>query len=376
MRAVGFFPEDRAVRVVDHPAPARPGETEVRLGILDVGVCGTDREIARGEYGSGPPGAPYLVLGHESLGEVLEVGTKVTGIRPGDLAVTMVRRPCGDPACPACAAGRPDFCVTGKFTERGIKGRHGFMTEEIVDDQRYVVVLPASLRAVGVLLEPLTIAEKALIEMGDVVDRLPWRRPAVGPRSAAHASDRAVVLGAGPVGLLGAMALLVRGYRTCVYSREPADSPEGTWSRSIGAEYVCGRDVPLAELPRRLGNVDLVYEATGSAELAFEALPLLGVNGLFILTGVPAEKRPIEVDADLVMRNLVLKNQLVYGTVNAGRDAFEAGVADLVEFQRRWPAALAGLVTGRYPPEACHEVLLGARSGIKQVITFAVRPAS
>ena len=369
MRAVGYFPEDGTVRVVDHPRPARPGETEVRLRILEVGVCGTDREIARGEYGSGPAGAPYLVLGHESLGEVVEVGTKVTGVRAGDLAVTMVRRPCGDPACPACAVGRPDFCVTGKFTERGINGRHGFMTEEIVDDERYVVGLPSSLRSVGVLLEPLTIAEKALIEMGDVVDRLPWRRGGTsGP--AGHASDTAVVLGAGPVGLLGAMALLVRGYRTCIYSREPADSPEGSWARSVGANYVCGRDVPLGELPRRVGQVDLIYEATGSAELAFQALPFLGVNGLFILTGVPARKAPIEVDADLVMRNLVLKNQLVYGTVNAGRDAFQAGVTDLVEFQRRWPAALAGIVTGRYPPEACHEVLLGPRSGIKQVITF------
>jgi threonine dehydrogenase-like Zn-dependent dehydrogenase len=281
----------------------------------------------------------------------------------------MVRRPCGDPACPACAVGRPDFCVTGKFTERGINGRHGFMTEEIVDDERYVVVLPSSLRSVGVLLEPLTIAEKALIEMGDVVDRLPWRRVGTS-RPAGHASDTAVVLGAGPVGLLGAMALLVRGYRTCIYSREAADSPEGRWARSVGADYLCGRDVPLVELPRRLGNVDLVYEATGSAELAFQALPLLGVNGLFILTGVPARKRPIEVDADLLMRDLVLKNQLVYGTVNAGRDAFQAGVRDLVEFQRRWPAPLGGLVTGRYPPEACQDVLLGPRSGIKQVIRF------
>jgi len=369
MRAVGFFPADGTVRVVDHPAPSRPGETEVRLRILDVGVCGTDREIAHGEYGSGPDGSPYLVLGHESLGEVIEVGAKVTGVGPGDLAVTMVRRPCGDPACPACAVGRPDFCVTGKFTERGIKGRHGFMTEEIVDDQRYVIVLPASLRSIGVLLEPLTIAEKALIERQDVVDRLPWRRPGSG-RPAGHASDTAVVLGAGPVGLLGAMALLVRGYRTCIYSREPADSPEGAWARSVGAEYVCGRDVPLPELPGRLGNIDLVYEATGSADLAFQALPVLGVNGVFILTGVPAQKRPIEVDADQVMRDLVLKNQLVYGTVNAVRDAFEAGVADLVEFQRRWPAAVGAIVTGRSPPEACHDVLLGERSGIKQVISF------
>jgi threonine dehydrogenase-like Zn-dependent dehydrogenase len=369
VKAVAIFPADRTVRVIDHPEPALLAKTEVRLDILDVGVCGTDREIARFEYGTPPPGSPYLVIGHESLGEVVETGPAVEGLRAGDLVVTMVRRPCGRPECPACAVERPDFCLTGQFTERGINGRHGFMTERVVDDARYMIAVPRALREVGVLVEPLTIAEKALIEVGNVQDRLPWLKE--GSRPALATGQRALVVGAGPVGLLGALALLVRGFRTCVYSREPASDPKARWVHSVGAQYLCSRDVPVSGLPEALGNIDLIYEATGASQIAFNAMEGLGVNGVFILTGVPGRKGPIEIDADLIMRNLVLKNQLVYGTVNAGRDAFEAAVSDLGEFHRRWPEPLAALITDRHPPDAVQELLLGAPAGIKRVVSFA-----
>jgi glucose 1-dehydrogenase len=372
VKAVAVFPGERVVRVIDHPETPLRGSTDVSLQVLDVGVCGTDREIARFEYGTPPEGSPYLVIGHESLSQVIETGSKVEGIEPGDLVVTMVRRSCGLPECPACAAGRPDFCLTGRFTERGIKGRHGYMTERVVDDARYMIVVPPALRAVGVLVEPLTIAEKALIEVGDVEDRLPWLKS--GDRTTSRqAPQKAVVLGAGPVGLLGAMALLVRGYQTWVYSQEPADDPKAQWAQSVGAHYICSKDVPVGGLPETVGNINLIYEATGAAQIAFKAMEALGVNGLFILTGVPGRKGPIEIDADLIMRNLVLKNQLVYGTVNAGRDAFEAAVSDLGECHRRWPEQVAGLITGRYAPDSCQDLLLGPRAGIKQVVSFADR---
>ena len=370
MKAIAVFPEDRAVRVIDCPEPERLGPTDVKLAILDVGVCGTDREIARFEYGTPPAGSPYLIIGHESLGQVIEIGTAVSKVRPGDLVVTMVRRPCGLPECRACAVGRPDFCVTRHFTERGIKQRHGFMTEKVVDNESYMVVLPKELREVGVLLEPLTIAEKALIEVGDIQDRLPWLRPG-DHASATEGVRRAVVLGAGPVGMLGTLALLLRGFRTWVYSLEPAGSLKARWVESVGARYLPAAEVPIARLPEVAGNVDLVYEATGASKIAFAALPFLGVNGVFILTGVPGRKGPIEMDADLIMRNLVLNNQLVYGTVNAGPDAFQAGVTDLVAFHRRWPEQLAQLITARHPAENAPGLLLRPPPGIKQVVSFA-----
>src|SRR5690242_7566681 len=166
MRAVAVFPREKSIRVIaDHPAPLLERDTDVMLEMLDVGVCGTDKEIARFDYGTPPEGSPYLVIGHESLARVTRTGSAVTRVRPGDLVVTMVRRPCGDPSCRACRAGRQDFCFTGAFTERGINGRHGFMTEQVVDDQQFMHVVPAALREVGVLVEPLTIAEKALIQV-------------------------------------------------------------------------------------------------------------------------------------------------------------------------------------------------------------------
>lgn len=371
MRAVAVFPAEKAIRLVDHPEPAIEGPTQVKLEILDVGICGTDREIARFDYGTPPPDSPYLVIGHESLGRVIEVGPEVTRVVPGDLVVTMVRRPCPHPDCRACVRGRQDFCFTGDFTERGIGGRHGFMTERVVDDQKYMHVVPGHLRPVGVLVEPLTIAEKALIQVWDVQERLPWTAPGT-PGGEGH-GQRAVVLGAGPVGLLGCLALLVRGFETWVYSLEPSGSPKARWVESVGGHYVSAKEVPIAGLAEEVGNIDLMYEATGAAKVSFHALEELGINGVFVFTGVPGRKAPIQVDADLIMRRLVLDNQLLFGTVNAGADAFEAAIADLAQFHARWPEALAALITGRFAPEDVTELLTGPASGIKRVVSFADR---
>ena len=369
MRAVAVFPREKSIRVIsDHPVPQLERDTDVLLDMLDIGVCGTDKEIARFDYGTPPAGSAYLVIGHESLARVARVGSAVTRVRPGDLVVTMVRRPCGDPGCRACRAGRQDFCFTGDFTERGIKGRHGFMTEHVVDDQRYMHVVPAHLRDVGVLVEPLTIAQKALIQVWDVQERLPWTAP--GTAGDGH-GQRAVVLGAGPVGLLGALALRVRGFTTWVYSREPADGATARWVDGVGARYVSSQGASLAQLAAEVGNIDLVYEATGASKLSFDALAVLGTNGVFVFTGVPGRKAPIAVDADLLMRNLVLKNQLVFGTVNASAEAFAAAITDLAQFHARWPDALRALVTGRYAPEQAPELLTGNPGGIKNVVRFA-----
>src|SRR5207244_2166264 len=186
MRAVAIFPDEKIVKVIDnHPEPKLELDTDVLLRIVDVGVCGTDREICRFDYGTPPAGSPYLVIGHESLGQVVRTGSAVTRVKPGDFVVTMVRRPCPHVSCRACRAGRQDFCFTGDFTERGIKGRHGFMTEQVVGDQRYMHVVHPNLREIGVLVEPLTIAEKALIQIWDEQERLPW--PAHGgPHADGH----------------------------------------------------------------------------------------------------------------------------------------------------------------------------------------------
>jgi threonine dehydrogenase-like Zn-dependent dehydrogenase len=372
MRAVAMFPAEKKIRLVDHPAPALERPDEVRLRMLQVGVCGTDHEIARFQYGTPPAGEPYLVMGHESLAEVAEVGSAVSSLKPGDLVVTTVRRACGRPECRPCKHDRPDFCMTGAYTERGIKGRHGFMTEEVVDLAKNMHLVPSGIGDIAVLTEPLTIAEKGLNELESVLTRMPW----IDPRKEEKRGLNAVVLGAGPVGLLGALALLVRGFDTWVYSRESAKSARAGWVESVGARYIESATLPVGQLGKKVGNVDLILEATGAASLAFAAFPAIGQNGVMVYTGVPGGKSNLTLDAERIMRDLVLENQLLYGTVNAGPLAFEHAIADLEKFAVRWPKQVRALITGRFPPETIGDVLSDGKDSIKSVIQFGTPSAA
>jgi threonine dehydrogenase-like Zn-dependent dehydrogenase len=364
MKALAVFPSSREVRLIDTPEPAIAGPTEVKLRILEAGICGTDREITSFRYGTPPAGSPHLVIGHEALGEVIDVGSSVTGWAPGDLAVLMVRRPCPHDHCAPCRRGRQDFCIAGEFTERGIKGAHGYMTEFVVDDQRYMVPVPKELREVAVLLEPLTVAEKAAEQVRALAARLP------GELKNDPSQLSAVVLGAGPIGLLGAMKLANAGFHTWVYSRDDADSPNVKTVSAIGARFVSSAEHPPSELAEMVGNICLVYEATGAAKVSFDVLSVLGVNGVFIFTGVPGIRARIEIDAERIMRNLVLNNQVICGTVNAGRAAFEEGVQDLSSFIKRFPAALSAMITARVALDDARDAVL-SRGGIKGVIAVA-----
>src|ERR1700722_11888599 len=369
MKAVAVFPSTKQVRVIDHPEPAISSPTEVKLRMIDVGVCGTDKEIVTFQYGTPPDGSEYLVIGHESLGEVIEIGSGVKTLKKGDLVVTMVRRPCDHPECVACRAGRQDFCYTGDFTERGIKGRHGFMTELVVDDEKYMNLVPSGLRDVAVLVEPLTIAQKGIEQLWEVQARLPWACP-IEPGKTANFCHKAVVLGAGPVGLLGAMALILRGFKTYVYSKNPLPNPRADLCSAIGAQYISSETTSVDEMAKMVDGIDLVYEAVGASSLAFDVMRVLGTNGVFIFTGVPGRKAPIQVDTDLLMRDFVLKNQMLYGTVNAGKQAFLDAISDLAEFKKRWVDAVKKLITGRFAIDQAIDLLTGRVEGIKNVVSL------
>jgi threonine dehydrogenase-like Zn-dependent dehydrogenase len=369
MKAIAVTPEKKQVALIDAPEPALKNPTDVKLKMLEIGVCGTDKEICAFEYGTPPAGSATLIIGHESLGRVVEVGGQVSAVKPGDLVVMVVRRPCGKPECGPCAAGRQDFCQTGAFTERGINGVNGFMTEFVVDDQKYMNPVPEPLRGIAVLAEPLTIAEKGLEQMWQIQSRLPWDCPHVKAEGRGHCHN-AVVLGAGPVGLLGAMLLRSQGFHTFVYSKEALDSPKAKLAQKIGATFVSGAATALDAFAAKVGNVDLVYEATGASRLSYEMMKYLGTNGIFIFTGVPGRKAPIEVDTDLLMRDQVLKNQVIFGTVNAGKADYGKAIQDLGRFQQLWPGAPEALITGRFAPEKFKDLLLGDPGGIKNLIAF------
>jgi threonine dehydrogenase-like Zn-dependent dehydrogenase len=360
MRAIAVFPERRELRVVEVPTPRARGEHEVAVRIREVGVCGTDREISAFHYGIPPAGSDSLVIGHEAIGEVAEVGPSVRWFKPGDLVALTVRRPCRNPDCLACGAGRQDFCFSGEFRERGIKQADGFMTEMVTEDERYLIRVPSTLADVGVLIEPLTIAAKASADLGEILGRYPWE----------PIGRRGLVLGAGPIGLLGAMMLVARGIKTFVYSLEDADSERARLARAFGAGYISAREVPLSDLRTRSGTFDIVFEAVGVAKVAFSALDALAPNGVFIFSGVPGQQSPVEIDLARIMRNLVLNNQVLFGTVNASRSTFEHAVRQLEQFVALFPEAVRGLITERAPLEEAPN-LLRKGGGIKQVVALA-----
>ncbi len=371
MKAVAVFPGTHQCKVIgDFPEPRIESPGQIKLRMLEVGICGTDKDIVSFQYGTPPEGSPYLVIGHESLGEVVETGARVSDIHKGDLIVLSVRRPCDHPDCIACRSGRQDFCYTGDFTERGIKGRHGYMTELVVEDAQYAFAVPRELRDVAVLVEPLTIAEKAVAQLWAVQQRLPWARRLEPARQATSWNQRALVLGAGPVGLLGAMKLVLEGFETFIYSRVDESRTRVDIARRIGARFIDAGQVPVDGIVKIAGRIDLVYEAVGASNLAFQVMTCLAINGVFIFTGVPGRKEPMNVDTSLLMRNHVLKNQVIFGTVNAGPDAFRNAIADIGEFHRRWPEALGGIISNRVPIEEAEEPLAGKVPGIKNVIAI------
>jgi len=369
MKAIAIFPKTHEVKLIDHEEPWITTATQVKLRILEVGVCGTDKKITSFRFGSPPPGYEYLVIGHEMLGEVVEVGSQVRDIKPGDLAVTMVRHLCPHEYCRACCVGRQDFCFTGDFTEHGIKELHGFMAEFIVDEERYLNVVPRELRDVGVLTEPLTVAEKAIAQIWQIQQRLPW----IDPNAPSHMRGKglkALVLGAGPVGLLGVMLLVAAGFETYVYSRSKKPNAKAELVEAIGGIYISSETTPVKQLAEQIGAIDLGFEAAGASQIAFDVMRVLGTNAIFAFAGVPDRKAPVNVDTDRVILDSVLKNQVVFGTVNADRTAFEAAIRDLGIFKQRWPQALRSLITGYYPIEQAPQLLLGSMEGIKSIVTL------
>ena len=340
----------------DVPEPELNSPDQLLIRVLEVGICGTDRAIVRGDAGEVPPGADYLILGHEMLGEVVAAGKNAaTDYAPGDLVVCTVRRPCRQPECPTCAHGESDMCYTGKFTERGIFHADGYMTSRVVESTEFTVKLPPELRPYGVLIEPTTVVEKAILEAVLVQHRLDWVKELNNERAIARDwrfVRRALVAGAGPIGMLAAFLLRLHDVETHVTDIVPVDGYKASLVNSIGAHYWNSLETPPPEVARQAGNIDLIVEATGIAPVAWDLLAALGVNGVLVFTGVPGDRGgEFQMQGGHLMRQQVLWNQIVMGSVNANRSYFLHAVKDLAEIARRWPDALAKVVTAHHPME-------------------------
>ncbi len=321
-------------RLAEVPDPKRSPDAAL-VQVIAVGVDGTDRELLRGEYGEAPPGDEYLITGHESLGRVVEA--PAGPVQPGELVVAIVRRPDPEP-CLTCAAGEWDMCLNGRYTERGIKGAHGFLAERYVEEPRYLIALPERLAPVGVLLEPLSIAEKAIEQIRRIQSRLVWAPP-----------RRALVLGAGTIGTLATLLLRLDGLDVHLYSRGDG-GPGRRLAEVAGASFLSADARALDHgLAKEIGPIDVVIEATGYSPLAFEAMEVVGPNGVVCLTGVSGGSRTLAIDANHLNLEMVLENKLVFGAVNANRRHFESGVTHLQAIEGRWPGLLEAMITRRIP---------------------------
>ena len=345
MRAITVIPgQAGSARLDDVPEPAEAAG-DVLVDGLALGICGTDGEIVRGEYGWAPPGEERLVLGHESLGRVLEAPDG-SGFAAGDVVVGIVRRP--DPApCPPCGAGEWDFCANGGYTERGIKELHGYGSERWRVEPGFAIKLDPGLEDVGVLLEPTSVVAKAW----EQIER-------IGSR-ATFAARSVLVTGAGPIGLLAALLAAQRGYELHVLDRV-TDGPKPELVRRLGGTYHAG-DASAA------GKVDIVLEATGAGEVVAQALRGTARNGIVCLTGVSSGGRPLDFDVGGFNRDVVLENDVVFGTVNANHRHYDAAAEALAAADRDW---LRGLITRRIPLEHWEDALERRPDDVKVVVAL------
>ena len=344
MKAIAVVPGTTTLLLVDRPEPMISAPNEVKLRVLRVGICGTDREEASDGRSRAPDGRDQLVIGHEMFGQVMEVGTAVTRVKPNDYAVFTVRRGCGN--CLPCSMNRSDMCQTGAYLERGIWGLDGYQTQFAVDAEQYVVEVPAELEAIGVLCEPLSVAEKAV----DEAVRLQAARLPDAPATPDWLHGRhCLVAGMGPIGLLGALILRLRGAEVYGLDIVDAGTARPQWLEHIGGHYVDGRQVSADKVDDVLGPMELIFESTGVAALEFNLLDALAANGVYVLTGIPGGERPVDIPGAELIRQLVLDNQVMLGSVNAARDHYQMAVDDLLHARLLWGDHVSQLITHRYP---------------------------
>jgi threonine dehydrogenase-like Zn-dependent dehydrogenase len=335
MKAVGITPRQaKTAHMVELPMPRLDEISNGRgvlVKILQVGVDGTDKELHLGEYGGAPPGYDFLVTGHESFGKVVEVGPNVRELVPGDYVVATVRRP-GQSIYDII--GTYDMTADDTYYERGINLRHGYTTEFYVDDPEYIVKVPDGLKHVGVLLEPMSIIEKGIYQAYEIQRRLKVWQP-----------KRAAVMGAGPIGLLAALGLRLRGIETYAFARTPKPNPKADLMEAIGVHYISTKETSLMDAAAQFGKFDLIFEATGVSSIVFESMHVLAKNGALILSSITGGSKTTEVASDKLNLEFVLGNKVMFGTVNAHRGYFEIGIADFAQSELTYPGWLTHLLT-------------------------------
>jgi glucose 1-dehydrogenase len=364
MKAIAVHPgtpDSMHLRDVGEPHLADvPDGRGVLVEVLRVGVDGTDKEINAAEYGDAPDGDDFLITGHESLGRVLDVGDGVpTHIAPGTIVVASVRRP-GTSLFDAI--GLQDMTTDDVYFERGINKRHGYLCERYVEDWRHITPLPPCLSETGVLLEPLTVAEKAIAQAFEIQRRIKVWEP-----------RRAAVLGSGTVGLLATLVLRLRGIEVTCISLPRAPYRNSELIEEIGGTYVSTQDTDVKDH----GEFDIVVECTGFSPLVWEGAQILAKNGVLVLVSVTGGDRTVEIPSDHINQAFVLGNKVMVGSVNASPEDFARGRDDLVKAYAFYPGWLEQLLTTPIEGLENHEQMIREltenRDAIKVYVQVAAR---
>jgi threonine dehydrogenase-like Zn-dependent dehydrogenase len=348
VKAVTVVPLKKdSIDLIEMPEPPE-ADGPVLVQTTAIGICGTDLEIVNGEYGWAPPGDDRLTIGHESLGRVLDAPAD-SGLNKGDLVVGIVRR--ADPVpCANCAAGEWDMCRNGEYTERGIKQRHGYASERYRIHPEHAVKVDPALAEVGVLLEPTTIVAKAWDHIERIGNRAVWQ-PA-----------KVLVTGAGPIGLLAALLGVQRHLDVHVLDQvNEGLKPELV--AELGATYHYGSVADAA------ADADVVIECTGVAQLVLDVMVHNARNGIVCLTGVSSGGRKFDVDAGELNRDMVLQNDVVFGSVNANRRHYQAGAEALAQADPQW---LGKLITRRVPIVSWRDAYARQPGDVKTVLDFTL----
>lgn len=357
MKAISIIPGIKnSVHLRDVPIP-NIADSEILIHSLYAGICGTDREINQGFYGQAPKSVDYLILGHESFGVIEKVGKNVSNFVKGQYVVRAVRRSCNH--CANCLNGANDLCATGDFVESGIKELHGCMAEYFKDSPNYLIPIPKEFANVAVLLEPLSVVEKVLRHANYIQTRVQWK------------PQKAMIIGAGPIGILQAMLFIKEHMDVYVIARSSYGNLKSRLVESIGAKYISTDGTTLENILLNIGRMDFVVDASGDSKIAFEAMNGLNNNGVLCLTSITGGNRNTLIPSDKINLDLVLGNKLVFGSVNANIIDYINGVKTLGIFMNLWPKTINAMFTRKISLDQYNLAFVPIKDDIKTIIDMS-----
>ncbi len=355
IKAGTIIPKDKktfAIRNIEMP---KITENEILVQVLELGLDGTDKEIGNGFYGEAPKNQKYLIVGHEAIGIIKQIGKNTKGFEIGNYVVATVRRP---DKCINCINGESDMCITNNYTERGIKGKNGYFTEYYTENPDYLVKIPEEIKDIAVMLEPFSIAEKAIVQIFKIQNRLIWK-----PKTA-------VVLGSGTVGLFAAMILRLKGIDVICVDRTINNIIKNKIFSAFNITHINSTEIPISEIPKKLSkNIDIVVELTGNPTVIYDAMSIISNNGVTCLLSVTGESYMKNINIAKLNYNTVLGNKLIFGSVNSNIKHFMQGVEDMKIINSKYPEILKSMITKKIKMSEFKSYdILNNKSDIKIII--------